>query len=266
MNWKFLFRGTLLALATIGLGLVGAYYLLLPSLFPAIPSGPVPPPPTIVAASGPQPERWPGLEAWADYADGQPTLACSAFLLDLTNGQRVVATAAHCFHLGDGLEAIRVSLPVGSVPILELGTLHGSPGRPRQFGAVLTGDYLLLRIESGADLEGVMLPDDRGSPQPGERVVLYPGVGEAAREQTPLLGTIFMVDRRGAWAAMDTTFEPGLMSGSPVLSAHTGRVVGMAVVAGQQQGQTVIGIVPIGSLLEKALAAREFPALSDFAR
>ena len=265
MNWKFLFRGTGLALATIGLGLVGVY-LLLPSLFPAVPTGLIPPPPTIVAASGPQPEHWPGLEAWADYGNGQPRLAGSAFFLDLNNGQRVAATAAHNFQLEDGLEAIRVSLPGGSVPLLQLDTLHGSPGRPRLFGADLTGDYLLLRIEDEAVLVGVLLPDGRGGPQPGERVVLYPGVGEAAHEQTLLLGTIFRVDRRGAWAAMDSSFEPGLMSGSPVLSLHTGRVVGMALAAGQREGHTVIGLHPIGSLVEKALAAQEFPALANFAR
>ncbi|MGH2619132.1 MAG: hypothetical protein ACRDHG_00995 [Anaerolineales bacterium] len=265
MNWKFIWRGAGLALTAIGLGLVG-FYLLLPSLFPAVPSGPIPPPPTIGSAAGPQPEHWPGLEAVAHYANEPPALAGSAFVLDLGNAMRVAATAAHNFNLAGGLEAIQLRPPGGSIPILELDTLHGTPGRPRLFGIKLTGDYLLLQIESGMRPQAVLMPDGRGGPLPGERVVLYAGVGEAAMKQMPLFGTIFRADRAGAWAAMDATFEPGLMSGSPILSLYTGRVVGMAVAAGQADGHTIIGMHPIGSLVEKALEAREFPALQELAR
>jgi hypothetical protein len=63
---------------------------------------------------------------------------------------------------------------------------------------------------------------------------------------------------------MDDTFEPGLMSGSPIVSLHTGDVVGMALVAGQRQGHTVIGMHPIRSLVNKGLAAREFLDLSAY--
>ncbi len=265
MNWKFLWRGTALALGAIGLGLLGLY-LVLPRIFPAVPYGPTPPPPTIVADQGPQPESWPGLEAWARYSGEQPALAGSAFLFSLGDGVVVAATAAHSFNLEGGLEAIHLSLPGEPVPLAELQTMHGEPGRPRIFGANLTGDYLLLQIERQFPSEIVLMPDERGAPQPGERVVLYPGVGESAMEQQPLYGTILSVDHRGAWAVMDLVFEPAQMSGSPIFSSHTGRVVGMALAAGQREGHTVIGMHPIGSLLEKALAASEFPALSDFAR
>ena len=63
---------------------------------------------------------------------------------------------------------------------------------------------------------------------------------------------------------MDEAFDPGLMSGSPVVSFHTGRVVGMALAAGLREGHTVIGIHPIGSLVAKGLEAVDLIPLSEY--
>jgi hypothetical protein len=65
---------------------------------------------------------------------------------------------------------------------------------------------------------------------------------------------------------MDDVFEPGMMSGSPVLSVHTGQVVGMALAATFQDGSLLIGIHPIGSLVAEAEAATVFPRLRDYRR
>jgi hypothetical protein len=55
-----------------------------------------------------------------------------------------------------------------------------------------------------------------------------------------------------------------MMSGSPIVSFHTGRVVGMALAAGLREGHTVIGMHPIGSLVEKGLEAVDFIPLSEY--
>jgi hypothetical protein len=206
------------------------------------------------------------MEARALYRGQSPALAGSAFLFSLGDGLVVAATAAHMFALETGLEAIALSLPGEPVPLLEINMLRGEPGRPRLLGANLTGDYLLLQVETAVPLELVLTPDDRGEPQPGERVAIFAGVAESAADRTPLEGTILKVNRDGAWAVMDDAFEPGLMSGSPIVSLYTGDVVGMALVAGVREGHTVIGMHPIRSLADKALDAAGLTNLADYAR
>ena len=81
-----------------------------------------------------------------------------------------------------------------------------------------------------------------------------------------LYGTVHAVDRNGAWVLIDDEFKPGLMSGSPFVSEHTGDVVGMAISAGQSEFGLMIGMHPIGSLVSKAEDAASFPLLIDYRR
>jgi hypothetical protein len=62
---------------------------------------------------------------------------------------------------------------------------------------------------------------------------------------------------------MDGAFNPGLMSGSPLVSQHTGQVVGMAVAASRRINRLLIGIHPIGSLVRLAGSATESRRLID---
>lgn len=260
MNWKFVVRGLALALGSLGILLLVAY-LMLPRWFPGVPYGPTPPPPDIAASQGSQPAEWPGLQAWARYKDGEPILVGSAFFLRTLSGDPVVAAAAHSFNLQAGLERVHLSRAGPHDPLLTVTKLHREPGRPRIVGMNLTRDFVLFRPDEVLEVERAVAPDDRGLPQPGERVALYPGFGEW---EEPLLGAILQADSNGAWIVMDENFQPALMSGAPVLSLHTGRVVGMALAAGEREGHTVIGIHPIGSLVEKASAVEEAIPLAEY--
>ena len=257
MNWKFVLRGTLLALGTlVALGFVG--YRSLPRLLPSVPFGPTPRPPAITALRGNMPSGWSGLEAYATYEDSDPEIAGSGFVFKLPSGSMVAATAAHSYDLSGGLHSIQ--LGSGNSPLV-LDVLHGAPGEPRTLSMNLTRDYVLLVVQGREVSAQVLIPDERGGPQPGERVVLYPGFGAENGERW---GTVLESDRTGAWVIMDDAFEPGLMSGSPIVSSHTGQVVGMALAAGLREGHTVIGLHPIGSLVEKALDATDFFPLSNY--
>ena len=256
VNWKFVARGLALGLSLLVLALL-ATYLSLPRLFPGVPYGPLPPAPTIDRAAGAQPSAWPGLAAWAVFEARDPRLAGSGFVFRLPNGVPVAAVAAHSFNLAGGLDHIELS---SSDFELSFDALHGPPGKPRYLGSDLTGDYLLLSVSADLPREVVLLPDERGLPQPGERIVLYPGVGAGGGARQ---GTILSAGSEAAWAVMDEAFAPGLMSGSPIVSLHTGRVVGMALSAGEREGHTVIGMHPIGSLVKKGLAAGERLPLAE---
>ena len=75
-----------------------------------------------------------------------------------------------------------------------------------------------------------------------------------------------MANATTIWALMDEQFEPGQMSGSPLLSQHTGQVVGMTVAAAFRRGHTLLGFHPIGSIVRHAQAADAFPKILDYKR
>jgi len=251
------FRGTAVALAALVL-LGYAGYRSLPRVFPGVPYGPTPRPPTITALRGNMPIGWPGLEAHAIYGGSESIPTGSGFIFRLPGGGVVGAAAAHSFDLAGQLQTVEFSLDEASI---EFDVLHGVPGEPRTLSMNLTNDYVLFSVQEKKSPGQVLEPDERGFPQPGERIVLYPGIGSEHGERW---GTILESDRNGAWAVMDEAFEPGMMSGSPVVSFHTGRVVGMALAAGLREGHTVIGMHPIGSLVEKGLKAVDLIPLSDY--
>ena len=65
---------------------------------------------------------------------------------------------------------------------------------------------------------------------------------------------------------MDEEFEPSGLSGSPFISQHTGKVIGMAIATTRRGGKVLLGLHPIGSLVEKALNAQTFPKIIDYRR
>jgi hypothetical protein len=255
MNWRFVARGIALAVGAIGILLI-ALYLALPSLLLRIPYGPTPPAPEIAVPRGDPPSQWPGLEVWSVFPARDPQLAGSGFFLRLPDGVVVYVSAAHAFDFASDLQQIEV----GPDPHI-LTHLYGDPGEARLFGSDLRVDFVFFAVADDLLPDTIAVPDDRGGPQAGERVALYPGVGQ---RNYPMMGTVLSVESKAAWVIMDDAFEAALMSGSPFFSAHTGRVVGMALVAGEQQGHTVIGMHPIESLVEKGLETRAILSIDGF--
>jgi hypothetical protein len=133
---------------------------------------------------------------------------------------------------------------------------------------------VLLLVDVPADPGLVLAPDPRGGPQPGERVSLLAGVGGGQDGRNALSGTVQSVGEGAAWVLMDrASFNPGMMSGSPFLSQHTGQVVGMAIAFSPAhlrlippRYRVMLGMHPIGSIVEKAEAAESFPAISTYRR
>ena len=63
---------------------------------------------------------------------------------------------------------------------------------------------------------------------------------------------------------MDETFDAGGMSGSPIVSAYTGQVVGMTMAVTPRRDRILIGFHPIGHIVQLAESASEFPKLADY--
>jgi hypothetical protein len=68
------------------------------------------------------------------------------------------------------------------------------------------------------------------------------------------MGVVVSASAEATWIQLEDSFDPAGYSGCPVISRHTGRLVGMAV-AGADQHPVMMGLHPAGSLVEKATAA-----------
>jgi len=272
MHLKLLSRAfiVLLTLAAISLALASFFPAQVAALILDIPlPGPTPPPPTIHASRGEMPGGVGGLKEFKQERGQGYELVGSGFFLRLADGAVVGLTTAHSVpSLGSAdepLERIALRLPDGQGFVAEFDTLYGLPGVPRT-GGDLTVDYVLLKVDQPVDADLVLAPDPRGAPQPGERVQIMGGLGELNNGQRLFSGTVLRVNAHGAWVLMDDNFEPGEMSGSPFVSEYTGQVVGLAIAVAHEGDRILIGVNPIGHIVQIAEAAREFPKIAEYRR
>lgn len=271
MPSRFIARGLIVILALISLLLiwlafnppavvtVAQWYGL--AVEPTV--GPTPPPPTILAPRGELPNRHAGLEEWAQYRGEDYAPVGSGFLLGLPNGDVIGVTTAHSVDVSR-LARMAFRLPQAREALVICEAFYGLPGQPSA-GYNFAMDYVLLKIDRPVEASLVLEPDPRGAPQPGERVVLSGGFGDGNGNPRLFAGTVTTVDDRAVWVQMDETFDPSGLSGSPLLSTHTGQVIGMAIATGRS-APVLIGFHPIGSLVGKAASATQFPALISFQR
>ena len=254
--WKVFLRGLILLLA--GLCVLGLYLWRNPAVlrrlvlsaplsgmaeFPVL--GPTPLPPRIGAPSASPP---PGpLALWGDAGGLQ--FGCG-FLLELQGGQVVGVSAAHATqplprNAAGQLRAVDSALSTGVTGQLAIGQTFVR----NRFSL----DYALWSV-SIPPATHPLRPDPRGAAQPGERVWVlhYTGDGAGGSKRWP--GVVMSVEAEATWVRLDDSFYPGGFSGCPVISQTTGRLVGMAV-AGADLPPVVLGLHPVGSLVEKANAA-----------
>jgi hypothetical protein len=273
VNLKFVIRVLIgfLALTAIALALAStrAAEIVGWALSSYSPPPPITPaPPTILAPTGSMPSANPALVEWAGVAGQQPQRVGSGFLLEIPDGTVIGVTTAHSLATL-GAEALRPDRVLftqqdSDEATLTFQALCGEPGSPRT-GDDLSVDYVLLRMDQETDPRLVLQADPRGAPQPGERVVMFMGWGDGAGGRRELPGTVISSGPTAIWLLMDDDFPPG-GSGSPVVSQHTGQVVGMAIAAMPRRRSLMIGLHPIDSIVRRAQSAAEFPLLRDFRR
>ncbi len=237
------FRGCLARAAIALVVLIGTCAILW-AMGPSVFMEPLPPHPTIAAPPGPLPQ---GLVVFRERAPGGPCVG-SGWYLRLPND--VVAVTVSHSHPG-WLGHSEFTGPDCGQTLAAFNALYVPRGRPAERHN-LTVDYTIMRTPAAPDAALVLEPDPRGVPQAGEDVVLFHGLGDGAGGQGTVSGTIESVEETAAWVRMPAGSVYGGMSGSPVLSVYTGKVVGMVVVSSPRPGAVVIGINPIGALLAAA--------------
>lgn len=257
-------RGLLLALPVAVIVSV-AFTLLRGQTWIGPPPDPTPLPPTILAPRGELPVGPVGLQGWARYRGQADRQVVHGFLIRLGDGEIVGVTPAHGFSFSDPdhpLEQIALGVSGQTDFVVEFDTLRGQPGQPRT-GGDMTVDYVLLQADQPIDSSFVLTPDPRGAPQPGERVSLF---SCSNGSQRVLEGTVQSVSDTAVWVLMDELFNAYGMSGAPFVSQHTGQVVGMAVAASPRGNRLLLGVHPIGSIVQLAESATEFPKIGEYRR
>ena len=271
MNRRFLVRATLLILS------ITIVLLILASIFPqAVVDGllwlqpvNVPPQPQVHAERGALPSGVVGLQEWVQEPGGAYRRnSSSGFLLQIDAGQVVGVTTAHSLFQGDPghvYEHIALGVNAQATPLAVSAAYYGPPGVAFS-SHDLSVDYTLLKLEDAAS-PYALSPDPRGAPQPGERVALFSGLGDGRGGPLRWDGTVISVEPSAVIVYMDPGERfPGGMSGSPVLSLTTGKVVGMATGASLRGTRWLIGLHPMGHLLALIRAATEFPEMNKFRR
>lgn len=272
VNTRFIARGLLVALPATAVFTVLGLNLIIARTPTGQPPDPTPPPPTILAPHGEMPPGPVGLEEWVQYRGEAYVLSGSGFLIGLDGGQVVGVTTAHSVSIGDPdrlLERIALAAAGQAGFVAEFDTLRGAPGQPCTEDFSI--DYVLLQAGQPIDPGLVLVPDPRGVPQPGEHVSLFSGLGDGHGGRRILSGTVESASETAVWVLMDQeTFNPSMMSGSPFVSQHTGQVVGMAVAATLRhlrlfppRYRVLLGMHPIGSIVQLAESADEFPGISE---
>ena len=260
LNYRFILRGLLLGLPIAILAPALWIYLNSPW---GQPPAPTPPPPTIQVPAGEAPPGFTGLRMWARYRAEDHHPVGSGFFLRLAEGEVVGVGAGHSVTVGDParpLEQIAFGLPGAQALTFAFNTLRGPPGAGGS-AQDLTGDYVLLAANDAVPENLVQRPDTRGGPQPGERIWLFSGIGSSPGRR--LAGTVQSANDRIFWVLMDERFEASQMSGSPLVSQHSGLVVGMALVGSPRRGRLLIGAQPIGSLVQRAASSRQYLVLPN---
>lgn len=214
--------------------------------------GPTPPAPTLTGPRGQLPTGHVSFEEWAN---GQKV--GSGFLLQVPNNLVLGVTTAHSLLLSGPRPALSFRLPQASSAFITFTDFYGQPGTAFT-GYNFDADFVFLSVNEVPPDALVLKPDARGLPELGERVVLYSGLGDERGQPRALWGTVTAAAPNAVWAQMDEVFAPELMSGSPLLSAHTGQVVGMAVSA-TNSVPLLLGFHPVGSLIGKAEAGQRIP-------
>jgi hypothetical protein len=263
MNVRFVLRGSVLAVTALLLATAAVLLFTDPGrrlIFPPI----VPPPPIIDAPRGALPPLPGGLVELTKYGSDDYHPVGRAFLLRLPNGKVIGVTTAHSLSFQPSLQCIALAMGEQTQPLFEFDAFHGEPGQART-GEDMSVDYALLHVPTDIPLDPALLlyPDPRGLPQAGERVALYTLVNDQPRRFD---GAVLSSYPTAIWVVMDEEFEPSGLSGSPFVSQHTGQAIGMAIATMRSGGKVLLGLHPIGSLVEKAEAAQEFPKMADYRR
>lgn len=200
------------------------------------------------------------------YESKEPKADGTGFFVAATNGRIAAVMSANDLKFDETrLKGIR-ALSIGDwTPIDALGQSWGAPGSPSGDDpkADRRNDCIIMPVNVKLPPDRVLLLDDRPAPAVGEPVWLPAKLESEPRGYELLDGFVQFVKPGYIRVKLKKPKTLRSHDGSPVISATTGKVIGVLSHSDKVQEESILWLCPASAVRNAILKADKFPALRD---
>jgi hypothetical protein len=193
----------------------------------------------------------------------------TVFFLALPDGPVAAVGAAHSFDLGAlaGATAVEFRLGRTGAEVARSERLLAPPGRAfADARGSLRGDLVIFALAAPPAGARALEPGTRGEAREGTRVRILGIPALVPQDEDDLFGRIVKADADRLEVDLDVQADLRGWGGAPVLSAQSGRVLGLLEAALPGRDGFRLGAAPIEAVLEAAAAPLEGGRGAPFAR
>jgi len=188
-------------------------------------------------------------------AAGAESGSGTVFFLALPGGSVAAVGAAHSFDLRELTAAPAVEFRLGrtGVAVARSERLLAPPGRPfSDPSGSLAEDIMVFALEAPPQGARSLAPAEPGEAREGERVRILGVPALVPQDEDDLFGRLVRVEAGRLEVDLDVPADLRGWGGAPVLSAKSGRVLGILEAALPKSGSHRLGLAPIQAVLDAA--------------
>ncbi len=200
-----------------------------------------------------------------EWADSTTTHQGTGSFVRAPNGSVVALTSAHFINFF-GPKLVQASwLDIKTKqPIATFTCSWGIPGREGCYAPMdLRSDYLMLVVEGEIPATSVLEIDDREIAEVDERVWFPNKNPQAPLGYERIDGKITEAQNGYSIVILDTKIDLTTRSGTPVVSAKTGKVIGILTGGGEKNCKTQLFLAPAHSIRKAIIDAQNHPLLQE---
>lgn len=198
---------------------------------------------------------------WANHTCTQQG---TGSIIRAPNGLMIGLTSAHFINFcGPQLIEVQwLDVKTGK-PIARSLKSYGMPGYEGSYDPLdLRSDYFLLVVEGNLESQRVFELDNRSAVEVGERI-WFPDKNVTANSGNRLIGgTLSKTSAEYLLVTLDESIDLQSRSGTPIISQHTGKVIGI-LVGGDKENKKLLYIAPGLSILKTLIEVQQCFLLRD---
>jgi hypothetical protein len=188
-------------------------------------------------------------------AGGAESGSGTVFFLELPGGTVAAVGAAHSFDPHELAAAPAVEFRLGrtGVPVARSERLLAPPGRPfTDPSGSLAEDIMVFALDAPPAGARSLAPAAAGEAREGERVRILGVPALVPQDEDDLFGRLVRIEAGRLEVDLDVPADLRGWGGAPVLSAKSGRVLGVLEAALPKSGSHRLGLAPIQAVLDAA--------------
>ena len=177
----------------------------------------------------------------------------TVFFLKLPSGSIAAVGAAHSFDLAEltAAEAVEFRLGASGKLVARSERFLAPPGRAfSDASGALSEDLIVFALSAPLDGARVLEPAPSSDIRDGERVRLLGVPAMVKQDEDDLFGRVVRIDDQRIDVDLDVKADLRGWGGAPVVSAKTGRVIGVLEAALPKAGTFRVGLAPIHAVLD----------------